>query len=137
MNDHVENIGARARPRSPAHSTPETVPRPPNPQPDRSRVSHGQTIAAPFSLRPLPGAPASCPLAWSEVTARLNPARFTMATVPKRFDKMPGPLVPVLTREIDMAAAGAHIEQRLCEERGDGAGSIRTSGKPGTDSVPG
>jgi DNA primase len=48
-------------------------------------------------LRPLLGAPASCPLAWSEVTARLNPARFTMAPVPKRFDKMPGPLVPVLT----------------------------------------
>ena len=100
---------------------------------DSGQNGHGQTIAAPFSLRPLPGAPASCPLAWSEVTARLNPARFTMATVPKRFDKMPGPLVPVLTGEIDMAAAVAHIEQRLCEERGDGAGSIRTSGKPGTD----
>ena len=50
---------------------------------DFGQNGHGQTIVAPFSLRPLPGAPASCPLLWSEVTARLDPARFTMATRPQ------------------------------------------------------
>jgi len=69
----------------------------------------------PFSLRPLRGAPASCPLTWSEVTARLDPARFTMVTVPKRFDRIADPLAPVLTGAIDMAAAIARIEQRLDE----------------------
>jgi bifunctional non-homologous end joining protein LigD len=87
---------------------------------DFGQNGHGQTIVAPFSLRPLPGAPASCPLVWSEVTARLDPARFTMTTVPKRFDKIADPLAPVLTGHIDMAAAVARIEERLGEEPGDG-----------------
>ncbi len=84
---------------------------------DFGQNGHGQTIVAPFSLRPLPGAPASCPLLWSEVTARLDPARFTMTTLPKRFDKMADPLLPVLTGSIDMAAAVARIEKRF----GDGS----------------
>jgi bifunctional non-homologous end joining protein LigD len=82
---------------------------------DFGQNGHGQTIVGPFSLRPLPGAPASCPLTWSEVTARLDPARFTMVTVPKRFDRIADPLAPVLTGAIDMAAAIARIEQRLGE----------------------
>ncbi len=80
---------------------------------DFGQNGHGQTIVGPFSLRPLPGAPASCPLTWGEVTARLDPARFTMITVPKRFDKMADPLAPVLTGGIDMAATVARIEERL------------------------
>ena len=80
---------------------------------DFGQNGHGQTIVAPFSLRPLPGAPASCPLTWSEVTARLDPARFTMKTVPTRSEKMADPLSPVLTGSIDMAAAVARIEQRF------------------------
>jgi len=100
---------------------------------DFGQNGHGQTIVAPFSLRPLPGAPASCPLRWSEVTARLDPARFTIVTVPKRFDKMADPLVPVLTGEIDMAAALARMEQRFGGERDEEAGEVRNPRKPGTD----
>jgi bifunctional non-homologous end joining protein LigD len=74
---------------------------------------HGRTIVAPFSARPLPGAPASCPLPWKEVTPELDPARFTIKTVPPRFEKMADPLAPVLTGSIDMAAAIARIERRL------------------------
>jgi bifunctional non-homologous end joining protein LigD len=91
---------------------------------DFGQNGHGQTIVAPFSLRPLPGAPASCPLAWSEVTARLDPARFTMTTVPRRFDKMADPLAPVLTGEIDMAAAVNRIGQRM---------GVRDSAEPAAD----
>src|SRR5207249_3553780 len=36
---------------------------------DWGQNGHGQTIVAPFSVRPLPGAPVSCPLRWEEVTA--------------------------------------------------------------------
>ena len=74
---------------------------------------HGRTIAAPFSARPLPGAPASCPLRWEEVTPSLDPARFTIKTLPPRFATMPDPLAPVLSGSIDMAAAIARIERRL------------------------
>jgi bifunctional non-homologous end joining protein LigD len=77
---------------------------------DFGQNGHGQTIVAPYSLRPLPGAPASCPLAWREVTPRLDPARFTLKTLPARFDKMADPLTPVLGDGIDMPAALERIE---------------------------
>jgi bifunctional non-homologous end joining protein LigD len=77
---------------------------------DFGQNGHGQTIVAPYSVRPLPGAPASCPLEWREVTPRLDPARFTLETLPPRFDKMADPLTPVLGDGIDMAAALERIE---------------------------
>jgi bifunctional non-homologous end joining protein LigD len=78
---------------------------------------HGRTIVAPFSVRPLPGAPASCPLQWKQVTARLDPGRFTIKTLPAHVEKTGDPLAPVLTDSIDMAAAIAHIEARLPRSR--------------------
>ncbi len=74
---------------------------------------HGRTIVAPFSVRALPGAPASCPLRWEEVTARLDPARFTIKSLPQRFEKMEDQLAPVLAGSIDMVAAIARVEERL------------------------
>ncbi|HVC65021.1 MAG TPA: non-homologous end-joining DNA ligase, partial [Candidatus Dormibacteraeota bacterium] len=90
---------------------------------DFGQNGHGQTIVAPYSLRPLPGAPASCPLEWREVTPRLDPARFTLETLPVRFDKMDDPLRPVLGDGIDMAAALERIEalhQKPSPLRGEG-----------------
>jgi bifunctional non-homologous end joining protein LigD len=80
---------------------------------DFGQNGHGRTIAAPYSARPLPGAPVSCPLRWSELTQRLDPRRFTIATVPPRFEKLADPLAPVLTGAIDMAAAIARIERQV------------------------
>lgn len=112
---------------------------------DFAQNGHGQSIVAPFSLRPLHGAPASCLPTWSEVTARLAPAGFTMTTLPKRFDKVADPLALVLRGGIDMVTAVARIEQGLGSEiihdlrdRKKGfeefAGPIKSnsgSGKPG------
>jgi len=52
---------------------------------DPFRNAYLQTIVAPYSVRRRPGATVSTPLAWDEVTARLDPRRFTMRTLEKRI----------------------------------------------------
>jgi bifunctional non-homologous end joining protein LigD len=80
---------------------------------DWGQNGHGITIVAPYSLRPVPGASASCPLKWSEVNGKLDPARFTLRTLPKRFEKMEDPLAGVLGKGVDMGVAIAAIEERM------------------------
>jgi bifunctional non-homologous end joining protein LigD len=58
---------------------------------------HGQTIVAPFSVRPLPGATVSMPLVWDEVNESLDPRNFTIANALDRMEKMGSdPVYPVL-----------------------------------------
>ncbi|MFQ5520482.1 MAG: DNA ligase D, partial [Candidatus Methylomirabilia bacterium] len=80
---------------------------------DFGQNGHGRTIVAPFSVRPLRGAPVSCPLRWEEVTTRLNPEHFTIKTAPARFKGRADPLAPILASAIDMARALARIERKL------------------------
>jgi bifunctional non-homologous end joining protein LigD len=71
----------------------------------------GQTIVAPLCVRPLPGAPVSTPLRWAEVTARLDPRRYTIRTVPPRLDEAGDPMAPVLGEGIDVAAALGRLDR--------------------------
>lgn len=48
----------------------------------------GQTMAAPYSVRPLEGAPVSTPLRWDEVKAGLNPADFNIKSIFKRLNNL-------------------------------------------------
>jgi bifunctional non-homologous end joining protein LigD len=78
---------------------------------DFGQNGRGQTIVGPFSVRPLPGAPVSWPLRWSEVTAKLDPRRFAIRTAPERLVKDGDPMAPVLGEGIDIAAALARLER--------------------------
>jgi len=51
---------------------------------DPFRNAYLQTIVTPYSARRRTGATVSTPLAWDEVTARLDPRRFTIRTIEKR-----------------------------------------------------
>jgi bifunctional non-homologous end joining protein LigD len=73
----------------------------------------GKTIVAPFSVRPRPGAPVSTPLTWSEITAQLDPARFTVTTVPERVAKRGDPMRGVLETSVDVAAVLTALTERL------------------------
>ena len=73
----------------------------------------GKTIAAPFSVRPRPGAPVSTPLTWREVTNRLDPARHTIATVPARVTRRGDPMRAVLDTRVDVAAVIAALQEQL------------------------
>jgi bifunctional non-homologous end joining protein LigD len=80
---------------------------------DWGQNGHGVTIVAPYSLRPVAAASASCPLQWKEVNGRLDPANFNLRTLPKRFEKMEDPLLGVLGKGVDLGAALAAIEERM------------------------
>ncbi len=74
---------------------------------------HGKTIAAPLSVRPRSGAPVSTPLRWPEVGGRLDPARFTIRTVPKRLRRFDDPMRRVLEVRTDIHAALAALSARM------------------------
>lgn len=56
----------------------------------------GQTIIAPYSVRPRPGAPVSTPVTWAELTD-CHPDDFTIKTVPPRVGRVGDLFAPVLT----------------------------------------
>jgi bifunctional non-homologous end joining protein LigD len=47
--------------------------------------SRGQTLAAPYCVRPRPGATVSAPLEWREVNEKLKPQYFTIKNIPDRL----------------------------------------------------
>ncbi|MBX4211602.1 MAG: non-homologous end-joining DNA ligase [Candidatus Yanofskybacteria bacterium] len=65
----------------------------------------GQTLAAPYCVRPKPGAPVSTPLEWREVKPGLSPADFTIKNIFERIRKTGDLWKPVLGRGIDLERA--------------------------------
>jgi bifunctional non-homologous end joining protein LigD len=65
---------------------------------------HGQTIVAPFSARPLPGATVSMPLLWNEVNESLDPKAFSIRNAIDRMESLgKDPVLPVLETKPDLA----------------------------------
>ncbi len=75
---------------------------------------HGQLLVAPYSVRPLPGAPTSAPLEWSEVNARLTPQKFNLKNLPARLRrKRKDPLRALLDVKPNLVAALAALADKL------------------------
>ena len=75
---------------------------------------HGRLLIAPFSARPFAGAPASSPLRWSEVNDSLDPAAFTIETLPGRMaDLGDDPLAAVLEIRPNLVAALERLAEML------------------------
>jgi bifunctional non-homologous end joining protein LigD len=82
---------------------------------DYNQNAKDRTTCSAYSVRPLPDARVSAPLAWAEV-ATCNPADFTLFTMPARFvaigdphagmNDAPGSLAPLLERAARDDAAG-------------------------------
>jgi bifunctional non-homologous end joining protein LigD len=70
----------------------------------------GQTLAAPYSIRPRPGATVSAPLQWQEVRAGLEPRQFTMITMPARLEKLGDLFEGVLGPGIDLESCLEKLE---------------------------
>jgi bifunctional non-homologous end joining protein LigD len=67
---------------------------------------HGRLLVAPFTVRPLPGAPVSATLEWREVNSRLRIEDHTIKSMPRRMQRLgKDPLRPVLDLEPDLLGA--------------------------------
>ncbi|MCY7411374.1 MAG: DNA ligase D [Chitinophagales bacterium] len=71
----------------------------------------GQTIAAPYSVRPRAYATVSTPLLWKEVTHQLTPEMFTIKNTEKRLLKTGDLWKPVLQKGVALAQALKSIEK--------------------------
>jgi bifunctional non-homologous end joining protein LigD len=75
---------------------------------------HGQLIVAPFSVRPLPGAPVSMPLTWREVNQKLEISQHTIVTALKRLTRLKqDPVSPVLSVRPDLPAVLERLMTKL------------------------
>jgi bifunctional non-homologous end joining protein LigD len=75
---------------------------------------HGQTIVAPFSVRPLPGATVSMPLVWSEVVQGLDPKDFTIRNAVERMEGLGmDPVRRVLEEKPDLGEVLTRLGSRF------------------------
>ncbi|MFC4873616.1 DNA ligase D [Negadavirga shengliensis] len=72
---------------------------------DYLQNARGQTLAAPYCVRPKPGAPVSAPLEWKEVKKGLAIQDFTLLNMAERVKKKPDLFLEVLGKGIDMKQA--------------------------------
>jgi len=74
---------------------------------DIGRNGYAQTMAAPYAVRALPGAPVSVPLEWSELEAFV-PGRHTLHTIGERL-AAPDPWAGLDAAATGLAEAGARL----------------------------
>ncbi len=85
---------------------------------DYLQLGHGKTIAASFSVRPIPGAPVSAPLDWKELTPGLDPAAFNIKTMPKRMERLRrDPFIGALEDKMTLEDALPRLESALQSSR--------------------
>jgi bifunctional non-homologous end joining protein LigD len=72
----------------------------------------GQTLAAPYSVRPKPGATVSTPLKWEEVKPGLHPSDFTIKNIFKRLNKTGDLFKGVLGAGTDIKKCIRNLEKK-------------------------
>lgn len=73
---------------------------------DWGQNAHGQLLVAPYSVRPVSGAPVSMPLVWDEVVPDLDPKQYNLRNALDRVTSWASdPVLPVLSTRPDLAAA--------------------------------
>jgi bifunctional non-homologous end joining protein LigD len=87
---------------------------------DWLRNGRGATAVASYCPRARPGATVATPLAWSEVTPRLDPTKFTLTSVPERIARLrepPWPGFEALAQVLPDLAAPAAAETKPAARR--------------------
>jgi bifunctional non-homologous end joining protein LigD len=85
---------------------------------DYLQLGHGKTIAAPFAVRPIAGAPVSAPIQWNELTPSIEPGRFNIKTMPARMERLKAdPFLGALTDLQRIEPALPKLEEMMREAR--------------------
>ena len=71
----------------------------------------GQTLAAPYSVRPRPHATVATPLYWEEVKPGLSPQKFTILNIPGRLKEMGDIFKKILGKGIDINKSFQKLEE--------------------------
>jgi bifunctional non-homologous end joining protein LigD len=81
---------------------------------DYLQNGHGKLLVAPFSVRPVEGARVSTPLDWSEVGKKLDPAKFTIRSVPRRMARRKiDPMAAVIDEQPDLQTILSRLAERV------------------------
>ncbi len=81
---------------------------------DYLQNGHGRLLVAPFSVRPLPGAPVSMPIRWPELNVRLSNERFHINNARRRMQSLKKhPLAELLALKPDLNAALQRLDERF------------------------
>ncbi len=88
---------------------------------DFGQNGHGKLLVSPLCVRPLPGAPVSMPLRWSEVNRKLDIRKYTIKNAVSRLRRMKeDPLAGVLTEKPDLPAVLGRLAERMAESGAEG-----------------
>ncbi|MBL8949313.1 MAG: DNA ligase D [Myxococcaceae bacterium] len=74
---------------------------------------NGRLIAAPFCVRPVPGAAVSMPLEWAEVNASLGPRQFTISNAIERLRTVGDPMLKIMGPPAPLQAALEKLAKRV------------------------
>ena len=85
---------------------------------DYNQNARDRTVASAYSVRPVPGARVSTPLAWDEVET-VDPAAFTMRTVPRRLAERGDPGAAIDDRAAALDALLALSDRQAAEGQGE------------------
>src|SRR5580692_8730490 len=81
---------------------------------DYLQLGHGKTIAATFSVRPVPRAPVSAPMTWKELKPSLDPTIYNIETVPARMSRIKrDPFLETIEKHASLEDAIPHLEALL------------------------
>ena len=79
---------------------------------DAKQNARGKSVASAYSVRERPGAPVSAPLRWNDLSPRLRLEDFTIATMPRRLEKVGDLWGEALERRNTARAIDRALEER-------------------------
>jgi bifunctional non-homologous end joining protein LigD len=82
---------------------------------DHLQNRKGQTLAAPYCVRPIQGATVSAPLEWKEVKAGLKMGDYTIFSMPERLKAKPNLFLGVLGDGINLEEALGNLMSMMDE----------------------